>query len=259
MIPADPAPAVTVLAVPERLGMPAPEPVSSPPLELPRGLTVEQTVPILPATPGEPVRENCYLIRDPHRGDTPMMHMWQILGLKAVLAGLFAATPALASNVSGPASEADKLTQINQQLIKMTAALTDIKKAVDGLKAESNLGTQNVLSQMKDLNELINLLRADVQGLRTHLPESSRISGFPPSSDTGPRPPLSHVEMVNTYAQPVSIVVNGRSYQLAPGERRLSDAIPAGSFTYEVLGVTPPVIRTVAADKTFTVWVHPQP
>ena len=131
---------------------------------------------------------------------------------------------------------------------------------MDGLKAESNLSTQQVKSQIKDLNELISLLRADVQALRNRLPDSSRVSAFPPSSDTGPSPAMARVEMVNTYLQPVSIVINNRrSYQLAPDERRLSDPIPAGSFTYEVLGVTPPVTRTVAADKTFTVWVHPQP
>ena len=116
VIPADPAPAVTVSAVPERLGMPAPEPVSLPPMELPRGLTVEQSVPILPATVLEPVRENCYSIRDSHQGDTPMMRTWKILGLNALLAGLFAVTPAPASNASGPASDAEKIAQIQTQL-----------------------------------------------------------------------------------------------------------------------------------------------
>jgi hypothetical protein len=258
--PAVPAPAVSVWLVPERLDMPAPEPVSFPPMDLPRGLTVERSLPILPATVLEPAREDCYSSRDPHQGDTPMMRTWKMLGLNAMLAGLFAATPALASNASGSASDAEKFEQIQKQLQELKSALADVKKAVDGLNAESNLGAQNVQRQIKDLNELLSLLRADLQTLRTRLPDSSRVAGFPPSSDTGPSPATARVEMLNTYAQPVSIVINNRrSYPLAPGERRLSDPIPAGSFTYEVLGITPPVTRTVGADKTFTVWVHPQP
>jgi hypothetical protein len=246
--------------VPERLGMPMPEPISLPPTELPRGLTAEESLPILPATVLEPAREDCYSIRNPHQGDTPMMRTWKMLGLKAALAALFAAMPALGSNSSGSASDAEKLEQIQKQLNELKSSLAEVKKAVDGLSAESNVSTQKVQSQIKDVNDLISLLRADLQTLRNRLPDSSRVSAFPPSSDTGPSPAMSRVEMVNTYSQPVSIVINNRrSYPLAPGERRLSDPIPAGSFTYEVLGITAPVTRTVAADRNFTVWVHPQP
>ena len=110
-----------------------------------------------------------------------------------------------------------------------------------------------------DLDKQISRLRLDVENLRIPPASTSRIAASP-SLDTGPSTGTGRVEMVNTYSQLVSVVINNRrSYFLEPGERRLSDPIPAGPFTYEVLGVTPMVSRMVGADKLFTLWVHPQP
>ena len=78
------------LLVPERLAAPTPEPVALPPAELPRQLAGEESLPILPATVLEPVREDCYPARDPHQGETPMMRTWKMLGLNTLLAALFA-------------------------------------------------------------------------------------------------------------------------------------------------------------------------
>ena len=118
---------------------------------------------------------------------------------------------------------------------------------------------QKLQSQIADLNNQFIQLRADLDNLRSRPPSSSRIAASLPS-DTGPSGGTARVEMMNTYPQAVSVVLNNqRSYPLQPFERRLSDPIPAGSFTYEILGVTPLVKRAVAADKVFTLWVHPQP
>lgn len=252
--------------VPELLAMPLPEPVSLPPADLPRGSGAAEFLPILPAAVQEPANANA--IRGPHQGDTPMMRTWKMLGLETFLAALFAATPALASNTSGPPSDAEKLDEIQKQLNALRGALNDIKnnlaglsgleKKVDDVRNESNLGAQKVQNQIADLNRQISQLRLEVENLRPSTSGTSRIAASPPENN--PSAGTGRVEMINTYTQPVSIVINNRrSYTLAPGERRLSDPIPAGAFTYEILGVTPAVTRTVAADKLFTLWVHPQP
>ena len=250
-----------VLQMPERLAAPRPE-TNSPPAELPRPLVAEEPLPSIPATELESAREKCYPVRGPHQGDTPMMRTWQMLGLKTLLAALFTATPGMSSETSGPPTDAERLTQIQQQLNDLQKSLTEVKKGLSTLeeiKTETGLAAQKVQNQIADINRAISQLRSDVENLRHRAPDSNRISAFPPS-DTAIITGTARIDMINTYSQPVSIVLNNRrSYALAPGERRLSDPIPAGAFTYEVLGVTPLVARTVAADKVFTLWVHPQP
>jgi uncharacterized phage infection (PIP) family protein YhgE len=192
-----------------------------------------------------------------------MMRTWQILGLKTLLAALFAATPGLSSETSGPPSDAERLTDIQKQLNALQSSLAEVKKGLttleEGLKTETSLSAQKVQRQIADLQQAISQLRADVEHLRNRPSDSNRIAASPPS-DIGVNTVTGRIDMINTYSQPVSIVLNNRrSYVLAPGERRQSDPIPAGAFTYEVLGVTPLVARTVAADRVFTLWVHPQP
>src|SRR5262249_19018407 len=41
----------------------------------------------------EPLLDSCYLIRDPHRGDTPMKRTWKMLGVNTVLVALLASGP----------------------------------------------------------------------------------------------------------------------------------------------------------------------
>lgn len=195
-----------------------------------------------------------------------MLRTWKMLGLKTLLAAVFAAAPVLGSNTSGPPSDAEKLEEIQKQLNGVRTSVAEVKKTLDALnaqeegkKTESNLGVQRILSRIADLEKQIGQLRADVEILRNLPLPSVRSSGFGPS-EPAPAVGMARVEMINTYGQPVSVVLNNqRSYLLQPGERRLSDPIPAGTFTYEVLGVTPLVTRTVGAEKLFTVWVHPQP
>lgn len=188
-----------------------------------------------------------------------MMRSWKMLGLNTFLAALFAATPGLSGSTSGPPSDAEKLDEIQKQLNELKNALAEFRKTLADARTDSNLGAQRVQSQISDLGNQVLQLRADVDGLRNRPPIASRIAASPPS-DTGSATGTARIEMANTYSQPVFVVINNqRSYLLQPGERRLSDPVPAGSFTYEVLAVTPMMTRTVAADKIFTVWVHPQP
>ena len=188
-----------------------------------------------------------------------MMRTWKMLGLNTLLAASLAAAPGLGSSSS---SDADKLQEIQTQLKELKKAVTGLEDRIKEARSDSAAGGQRVQNQIKDLNDQLSLLRLEVENLRTRLPAAGRSSAYSPSSDGGPvpTPATARVEMINTYSQPVSIVINNRrSYLLAPGERRLSDAIPAGAFTYEVLGIQPAVTRTVAVERTFTVWVHPQP
>ncbi len=63
------------------------------------------------------------------------------------------------------------------------------------------------------------------------------------------------IHLYNTYGQPVSIVLNGRSYQLDPGESHTLSNQPVGPVTYEVLGLSPRTIRTLTADRPLDIEV----
>jgi hypothetical protein len=224
---------------------------------------ISTKAPVRPPARRLSARESFYSIRDLRLGDTPMMRIWKMIGLKMlILAALLGAAPALGSSAFGAQGDAEKPEDIQKQLTALKNSLAEVKKAlekgIEDIRVESNASAQKAQSQISDLSRQLNQLRLDVENLRTAASSMSRTALYP-GAETGLSAGTGRVEMINTYSQPVSVVLNNRrSYFLAPGERRLSDPIPAGPFTYEVLGVTPVVTRTVAADKTFTIWVHPQ-
>ena len=100
-------------------------------------------------------------------------------------------------------------------------------------------------------------MRLDLDALKNRAPVS-RESAYAPSASNSPSAATGRIRLVNTFLDPMTIVVNGRAYQVAPGDTRLVEAVPAGTFNYEVLGVQPRVDRTLAANETFTITVHPR-
>jgi prefoldin subunit 5 len=238
--------------------------------------------------------------RNPHRGDSPMMSTWKLLGLKALLAGALTAAPALAQNSDGTGKAPDlaslatqleaikkkvdsidaqvkplgtlptSVTTLKDTLNKLKDSHDVLKKGFDGavtriddaLRALQNRATDIELKNSKTQEDLTNLaaqvekLRKDVDSLSTRI-GSTQISAYPPRE--GALAGTGRVRLVNTYFQPMSIAVNRTLYMVAPGETRFSEPVPAGTFTYEVLGVQPaPQTRQLAANETFTVTVHPQ-
>ena len=100
------------------------------------------------------------------------------------------------------------------------------------------------------------MAREPLDGLRAARPPESRASNSGPPGDAAASGTGSIV-LLNTFPADVTIVVDGADYTLAPGERRVLPGRPAGAFSYEVVGVQPPVRRTLAAGGTFPIHVHP--
>jgi hypothetical protein len=63
------------------------------------------------------------------------------------------------------------------------------------------------------------------------------------------------IRLYNTYGQPVSIVLNGRSYQLNPGESHTLSNQPIGPVSYEVLGWSAKTTRNLTADRPLDIEV----
>jgi hypothetical protein len=196
-----------------------------------------------------------------------MMRTWKMLGVKTVLAALLVTTFGLAgTKTEGPPDDSKKLDEIQKQLdeIKKTlaevnkklAALDKVEQKLSDLQTGPDLAVQNALRSVGDMKQQMDRLQEEVKGLRGRLPATQSRMAFaaPPQPAAG----NGYVEMVNTYPGEVSVLVNNRAYRVPPGQVVLSDPVPAGTFTYEVRGITVPVSRTLAANKTFTIHIHPQ-
>ena len=72
-----------------------------------------------------------------------MMRTWKMLGLNSLLAALFAATPALGSNTSGPPTDAEKLEEIQKQLNELKNSLVDVKKTLADSRTDSSLAVSS--------------------------------------------------------------------------------------------------------------------
>jgi hypothetical protein len=205
-----------------------------------------------------------FLSFNQHRGDTPMIRSWRSLGLQALLAAALSAGPALAqadaTKTDAQKTDAQKIDDIQKVATELQKTLLGLQKSIDGLKAdlgnlrtESQLNVQSAEKKANDLKDEIAKVKLDVEQLGARTPQ--RIAAFAPAE---PVAATGRVEMVNTFPESVTIVVNRLTYTLVPGDKRLSEPVPAGTFTYEVLGITPPRTRTIGANQVFTVSVYPQ-
>jgi len=199
------------------------------------------------------------IVLDLQLGDTPMISRWKQYGLQALLAAALSAAPA----VAGPDTDTPKLTD-SQRLEAIQTQLSEFKdslKSLDTLKVEMAklradttilLGLQD---RIAGLSDRIAKMERDMDALKAQMngPER-RVSGFTPT----PPPSTSTIRLRNIYPTPVSIVVNGLSYQLAPGETYVLNQQAAGTFTYEVLGIQPPKTVALAPSEMLTISVFPR-
>jgi hypothetical protein len=171
----------------------------------------------------------------------------QTLALLTALALFPAAAPgvALAQDPAASAAVPDALRR----------ELDELRKELDGLRQDTSRSFQAAQKSVDALAEQVARLRKEVDDLRRRPPPLTRVARLAPAPATAPS---GAIRLINTYAEPVRIVVNGVAYRLDPGEARLLRGQPAGRFTYEISGVREAVERVLAANEMFTIHVHPQ-
>lgn len=199
-----------------------------------------------------------------------MTHNWKLLGLQTLLAGALASSPVLGDPPNGldkgkGGIEPEQLSAISKQLDEIQKSILANNKAVDKKLADLNtagynleLALQNSVKdikdqagQIKDLKDQIAKLQQDLDALKNK-PTDQFVTRNYPLAPSG----LGKVQMVNTYFEPQTILVNGRAIRVDPGETRTLE-LPAGIFTYEVLNVKGQQTRTLSANSLFTITVHP--
>jgi hypothetical protein len=217
-----------------------------------------------PALLAPPFLENGNGFVNSHRGDSPMMTNWKTISLPLILAGAFtasagaqpepAAKPVDLASLQKQMDEMNKtlgvLDQLKSSLLAIDKDVRDEIKNRHDAAAPMTTKLEQAQSDIAELRKQLTQIRLDIDALRNQ--PDTRIA-----AKMSPPVGLAHVRLSNTYFDPMRIVVNGKAYDVAPGETKYAEAIPAGNFTYEVLGVQAPVTRTLAANETFTVSVHP--
>jgi hypothetical protein len=137
----------------------------------------------------------------------------------------------------GADSQAERARADLRRAEKMEA---EAKKLADGDAKATSIA--DLTRRIQELQKELDRILAESGRKET----GQRSAKFPP--DAG----LVRIELVNDWTSAVTVIVDGTSYALAPGDSRVLRK-PAGSFTYEVRDVQGPTTRTLAAGEKFTI------
>jgi hypothetical protein len=168
------------------------------------------------------------------------------LALPATLAAALLAAPAFA----------DPAEDLREAVKKFDKATKDLADARDALKSDELRGKVNTLDSKIDLiDQDIKSIQKDIRDIKRRLDNSGSSSLKTESLYQG----QGKVRFINEYSEEMSVVVNGRSYRLQPGQEKLV-AVTPGEFTYQVLQLQrSSQERRISADETKTIRIYPLP
>jgi hypothetical protein len=206
-----------------------------------------------------------------------MMRRWKLLGLHAVLATTLAAAPVAAEPPLPENTDVAKLTD-SQKIDLLLRQVAEMKRSLNLLEALRNdmdkmrrsqfdidADLANVRGDVGGLSQQVNKLNRDLQQVQRDLdalrgqmgstPQQTTVRSSPAGSIAGPGlvGNAGRIRIRNTYPGEVNVRVNDRTYRVAPNETYVLDAIPAGTFTYELPGFQAPVTRVLPANETVTI------
>ena len=91
-----------------------------------------------------------------------------------------------------------------------------------------------IMRRLSDLDARLKAVESALARIEAALKDPSRTSAYPPGTGPAPIANRSMIRIINDYPTEMSMMVNGKSYRVAPGEVRVVD-VPAGNYTYELL------------------------
>ncbi|HZU34408.1 MAG TPA: hypothetical protein VFA18_00790 [Gemmataceae bacterium] len=188
-----------------------------------------------------------------------MIRDWKTLGLAAVLAAsLLIPAPVAADQNSDsgarPPDTATQLRQIQDSLAAMQHKLDVDLNVIRQNQLTTDMKADDAMRRMLAMEQQLADMRREMAALRQRPGTVTSTSAYGPN---GTAPVTGRVMLINDYPTEQAVMVNGVSYHLAPGQNR-TVTIPAGTFTYEVLGIQQaPRQRSVVANGTFTVTLFP--
>jgi hypothetical protein len=161
------------------------------------------------------------------------------------------ATLMLAATSQAEPSKDPTLADIAKQLEALSKRLDTIELAIrvpDGSAFA-----------MKKLQDDMLSLKKQMEALEQKTPYTAKRIDTSKEMEATIRPlniGTAKVRFVNEWVEDVSVVVNGRAYEVMIGSE-LTVPIPAGAFSYQVLNLQRrPMTRTLEADKIWTVTIN---
>jgi hypothetical protein len=226
-----------------------------------------------------------------------MRRQWHLVGVPVLLMGALFVTSSPGQEPAKTSDDkADKSPPIPVDAIRDFADLKklvrDLKASVETLKTSvasltdristleqtvdrelqivrsrstnADLAAAKAHDELLDLKKQLERARTELGGLSKRPEPTPRMSGYAGPGGTPPAPAPggtaaapARVRLVNTFYEPVSVVVNGLTYTLGPGEVRLSAPLTPGPFYYEVLNVQGRRDLVLNPAETFTVTIYP--
>jgi hypothetical protein len=142
---------------------------------------------------------------------------------------------------------------------KLEKATKDLQDAKDALKVDELRGKAITIDTKIDLiDKDIQDIKKDIREIKRKLNDTSSTSLRPSTLGENERG-NGRVRFINEFNEEMSVMLNGRSYRLLPGQERLL-SVPPGEFTYQVLQLQRfPQDRRISADETKTIRIYPLP
>jgi outer membrane murein-binding lipoprotein Lpp len=187
-----------------------------------------------------------------------MTHTWKFLCL-AVMLSVFAVPASLRAGDPEKANkqltDAEKLDAILNQMKDLR---TELKKEIRDASSQATAKNQELDDRLKFLTDRVERLERSLDRLSA----TPRTSFFQPA----PVPPANNatgtILLQNTWTDMATVVLNGRAYQVPPGQTLTLPNQPGGEYTYEVLAngygtIRGPVTRNLDSNRTLSIYVYP--
>jgi hypothetical protein len=168
--------------------------------------------------------------------------------LAALLGTALAAAPAFGQTAEDLKKAIDRLDKAAKELEDARTALKS-----DGLREKVTL----VDSKIDAIDADVRDIKREIRDLKRRLENGSTSTALRPDYDSVVDRDRGRVRFINEFREEMSVVLNGRSYRLLPGEERLI-SVPSGSFTYQVLQIQRfTQDRRIASGETKTIRIYP--
>lgn len=150
-----------------------------------------------------------------------------------------------------PVSAADPTpAELKQQIDDLKKVTDDLKKLKDSFAKLDELRSKSIIFETQ-----LEMIEKDIKDIKRKL-EGAASTSLKPDTTTAFKG-QGRVRFINAYTDEMSVVVNGRSYRLLPGDEKVVP-VPPGEYSYQVLQIQrAPQERQIAADETKTVTIYP--
>ncbi len=171
-------------------------------------------------------------------------------------------TPAVAQDKDEKKTQPDlstiktQLDQIKGDVEKLQTFRKNIDDALYGKENSTALADMGLIKRLTEIESQINRINETLKAINAKLGEPGKsTSAFGPPAP-GAIVGRGYVRIINDYPTEMSMIVNGRSHRVPPGQSVTVD-VPPGSFTYELLHAgSSPKTTSVREGETMTLRIN---